>query len=107
MIAGRLKSKLCLLKPLKETDEMGSEKTTYFAARTVWTERVNMNGSRSEEVGEHFPDYEARFNIRSPHEVQENWRVKEMQTGHIYTVTAIVPNVDRGYKSLICDRVNE
>lgn len=106
MRAGALKYRLTLLKPQRVTDRMGAEKVDYMATRTVRAERVRATGSRSEEVGEHFAAYNAEFNIRDAHEVEENWRVRQ-EGGHLYTVVSIVPNRDRGYKTLICERVNE
>ncbi len=106
MIAGRMKYKLTLLEPIKVTNDYGEEKTTYTAIRTVNAERVKQSGRRSEEVGEHFPDYRAEFNIRDAHPMFENWRVQQLG-GHLYTVTNVVPNLDKGYKTLICERVNE
>lgn len=83
----------------------GEEVTGYAVTRTVYAERVKSTGNRSEEVGEHFPDYRAEFNIRDVHPVSENWRVRQLG-GYEYTVVAIIPNLDRGYKTLICERVN-
>lgn len=106
MIAGRMRHRITLLEPVTETNDYGEEKTAYAVTRTVHAERVKQSGSRSEEVGEHFPDYRAEFNIRDAHPVQENWRVQQ-SGGHLYTVTNIIPNPDRGYKTLVCVRVNE
>lgn len=106
MIAGRMRHKLVLLEPQRVVDRMGAEDTVYNETRTVHAERVKFSGRRSEEVGEHFPEYRAEFNIRDVHPVDENWRVRQVG-GHLYTVTAIVPNVERGYNTLVCDRVNE
>lgn len=106
MRAGTLKYKLTLLEPIRTTDRMGAEKVVYTETRTVHAERVRATGNRSEEVGEHFPDYSAEFNIRDAHPIAENWRVRQLG-GYLYTVVAIVPNLDRGYKTLLCDRVNE
>lgn len=106
MRAGALKYKLMLLEPKRTTDRMGAEATTYNPTRTVYAERVRTTGNRSEEVGEHFPDYAAEFNIRDAHPIAENWRVQQLG-GYLYTVVAIIPNLDRGYKTLLCDRVNE
>lgn len=106
MIAGKLKYKLQILEPTYTKDRMGAKAVAYTETRTVWAERVTTSGNRSEEVGEHFPDYAAQFNIRNAHPVAENWRVKQ-QGGYLYTVTAIIQNLDRGYKTLICERVNE
>ncbi len=106
MRAGALKYRLTLLEPTRTTDRMGSEKVTYTEARTVHAERVKTSGRRSEEVGEHFAAYSAEFNIRDAHPIEENWRVRQLG-GHLYTVVAIVPNIDRGYNTLCCERVNE
>lgn len=101
-----MKYKLVLLEPQRTTDRMGAETVTYTETRTVHAERVRATGNRSEEVGEHFPDYSTEFNIRDAHPVAENWRVRQLG-GYLYTVVSIVPNLDKGYKSLLCDRVNE
>lgn len=106
MIAGRMKYRLALLEPKTVTNDFGEEATTYTETRTVHAERVKLSGSRSEEVGEHFPDYRTEFNIRDVHPVAENWRIQQLG-GYLYTVTNIVPNLDKGYKTLICVRVNE
>lgn len=106
MIAGRMKYKLALLQPTTAENDFGEAKTTYTQTRIVNAERVKQSGNRSDEVGEHFPDYRAEFNIRDAHPVDENWRVQQLG-GHLYTVTNIIPNIDKGMKTLICDRVNE
>lgn len=106
MKAGRLKYRLELLEPVTATSKTGAKKVEYTVRRTVWAERVRLNGNRSEEVGEHFPDYRAAFNIRDAHPISENWRVRQLG-GNLYTVTNITPNLDRGYNTLDCVRVNE
>lgn len=106
MRAGALKYKLTLLQPVAATNAYGEEAVTYEATRTVWAERVKQSGGRSEEVGEHFPDYRAEFNIRDAHPIEENWRMQQLG-GCLYTVTKVIPNVDRGMKTLVCERVNE
>jgi SPP1 family predicted phage head-tail adaptor len=106
MIAGRMKYKLKLLQPVKVENDFGEEVDTWQETVTVHAERVKHTGNRSEEVGEHFSDYRAEFNIRDVHTISENWRVQQLG-GNLYTVTNIIPNLDRGYKTLICDRVNE
>lgn len=83
----------------------GEEAATYTYVRTVHAERVKASGFRSEEVGEHFSDFRAEWNVRDVHPVRENWRVKQVG-GYEYTVTAVVPNLDRGMMTLVCERVN-
>lgn len=106
MIAGRLKYKLKILQPTVTTDVAGGEAPAWTETRTVHAERVKQTGHRSEEVGEHFPDYRAEFNIRDAHPIQPNWRVQQLG-GETYTVVAIIPNIDKGYKTLVCERLNE
>lgn len=105
MIAGRMKYRLRLLKPAVEVDNFGEETPDFVEVGVIHAERVKISGQRSDEVGEHFPDYRAEFNIRDVHPVGENWRVEQLG-GYLYTVTNIIPNIDRGMKTLICDRVN-
>ena len=106
MRAGALKYRLELLKPTPTTDRMGAEHVAYHPQRIVYAERVTTSGNRSEEVGEHFAAYSAQFNIRNAHPIAENWRVRQLG-GHLYTVVAVLPNLARGYNTLVCDRVNE
>lgn len=106
MRAGAMRYRITLLEPVTETNGYGEEKTAYTETRTVHAELVRQRGERSEEAGEHFPDYRAEFNIRDAHPVDENWRVRQCG-GHLYTVTNIIPNIGRGYKTLVCERVNE
>lgn len=101
-----MKYRLKLLQPTASTNEYGEETATYKETRTVWAQRVKQSGSRSEEVGEHFPDYRAEFNVRDAHPVKENWRVQQ-PGGYLYTVTNVIPNIDRGMNTLVCERVNE
>ena len=105
MQAGRMKYKLVLLQPVVAVNSFGEETPAYKEFRKVAAERVKTTGRRSEEVGEHFPDYSAEFNIRDAHPVQENWRVRQMG-GYEYTVTNIIHNIYRGMKTLVCERVN-
>lgn len=105
MIAGRMRYRLRILKRVVTVDEFRAEKTEYIPTRTVWAERVKTNGSYRFEVGELFPDYSVEFNIRDAHEIKENWRVEQLG-GYVYTVTNIIPNIDRGMLTLKCERVN-
>lgn len=100
-----MKYRLKVYEPVSDANGFGEETPTYRHFRTINAERVKATGNRSEEVGEHFPDYRAEFNIRDAHPVKENWRVEQMG-GYLYTVTNIIPNLDRGMKTLICERVN-
>jgi hypothetical protein len=102
-----MRYRLRTFEPVADTDQWGDEAPKGFVERaTIHAERVKFSGNRSEEVGEHFPDYRVEFNIRDAHPVEENWRVKQLG-GYEYTVTNIIPNIDRGMKTLVCERVNK
>ncbi len=106
MRAGPMKSRLVILQPVTEANAYGEERQTWVELRTVHAERKDYRGQRSEEVGEHFPDYSVRFLIRDAHPIEENWRVRCLGD-YLYTVVAILKNIDRGYRELVCQRVNE
>lgn len=100
-----MKSRLTILKPVTKKSNSGSERVEWEETKTVYAERVKITGSYGLELGVRFPDYKPEFNIRDAHEVNENWRVQEIG-GYLYTVTNIIPNRDRGYLTLKCERVN-
>lgn len=106
MRAGGMKYRVALLEPVTEKDLYGSEKIKYVETRTVHAERVSVQGNRSDELGEHFPDYSVKFNIRDIHHIAENWRCRQLG-GELFTIVAIIPNINRGFNTLICERVNE
>ena len=106
MQAGRMKYRLELLEPKMTRDKMGAEVTTFTKVRTVHAERVKMSGKMSETNGEMFSDYRVEYNVRDCHPVCENWRVQQLG-GYMYTVVNIIPNVDRGMMTLVCERYNE
>ena len=101
-----MKYRLRLLRPTMATNAYGEDTVTYIETVTVHAERVKMGGRQSEAVQEHFPDYSVEFNIRDAHEVAENWRCQQLG-GHLYTITNITPNIERGFLTLTCERVNE
>lgn len=105
MIAGRLRYKLKVFEPVCDADAFGAEVQGFRERSTIHAERVKISGRRSLEVGEFFPDYHVEFNIRYSQPVKENWRVEQIG-GYLYTVTNVIPNIERGMKTLICERVN-
>lgn len=100
-----MRYRLIVFEPIVEVDKFGEETPSYRRLNVIHAERVKLTGNRSEEVGEHFPDYRVEFNIRDVHPVGENWRVEQLG-GYLYTVTNVIPNIERGMKTLVCDRVN-
>lgn len=101
-----MRSRLRILKPEKVKSGSGGEKLVWTEIKVVYAQRVKASGSNSLELGEHFPDYRPEFNIRDAHEIEENWRVEEVG-GKEYIVSNIIPNREKGYLTLKCDRVNK
>lgn len=101
-----MRSRLRILRPRVEHGPLGGEKTMWEETATVWAERVKVSPRHGMELGEPFPGYTVDYNIRWGREVGENWRVEEVG-GHLYTVTNVIPNRERGMQTLKCERVNE
>lgn len=106
MIAGRMKYRLELYRPVTRKNPYGEIESTYRKTVTVHAERVKQTGRRRIDMDEVFADYTTEFNIRDIHEIDEGWRVQQLG-GYLYSVTNIIPNLDKGFKTLVCDRVNE
>lgn len=99
-------TRLSLLKPDHNVNDYGEQQTTFIPFRTVWAERVQWSGNRSEEVDEHFADENVRYRIRSAHPIKEHWRVKPLDADATYTVVAIEENRRRGMLTLYCEKLN-
>ena len=101
-----MKYKLRLMKPVTSTGKLGGEKLSYDHVATIWAERVKISPRYVRELGEFFSDYTVEYNIRDAHRVDEGWQVEEVG-GHRYKVVNIIPNRDRGMKTLRVERINE
>ena len=106
MKAGRLDWELTLLRKDITTNSYGEEMVSWTECGVARAERVSLSGRRSEEVGEPFADYSVRWNIHDGFCVHEGWRCQDSE-GYLFEIVAIEPNVRRGFKTLITQRVNE
>ncbi len=106
MIAGRMKYHLQVYAPVVTLNDFGEEITEYKAQAVVRAERVRETAMRRLEASEQFPDHTVEFNVRAAHDIRENYRVQQLG-GNLYDVVAVVPNIDKGYNTLKCERVNE
>lgn len=106
MRAGGLRYKLEVLRPVKTVGNFGEDVVTWETVKTIRAERDTFSGKRSIEIGETFPDYTVKFNIRDAHVVEANWRVRQLG-GYLYNVVSVEPHIFSGYKVLSCERVNE
>ena len=106
MRAGRIRTRITLRRPVKETGKSGATKLDWEPTATIWAERVSMSGTSGIEAAEQFSDYRTDFNVRAAHEVAEKWQVQE-DGGYLYIVANIIPNIPKGMKTLQCVRYNE
>lgn len=105
MIAGRMTERVKLQKPTAVVDKFGSKTITYTDQVTANCEVVWKNGSTSSEASELFANVRVEFLIRDAHTVDTGWRAIYGTTP--YYVSAVEHNRVRGFKRLICDRINE
>ena len=105
MIAGRLTEYVTLQYPVVDKDAYGSKVTTYVTCRRVHAEVQWKQGGTSQEVSELFPGVRLNVIVYSAHPVEEKWRVE--YDGVPYIVTAVERSRTRGFKRLICEKVNE
>lgn len=109
MIAARLRERVEILRPRKAPNPYGGEDVAGWESLGVFhAERCRMTGRYSMEAGERFTDYSAEFNVRDYVEAGEQWRLLDTAPGgNLYTITNIIPNRARGFKTLVCSKVNQ
>ena len=105
MIAGRLTEFVTLLKPTTTRDGFGAEVVEYTATATVRAEVKWKSGSTSIESDERFPGTRLEVLLHDAHEVAAQWRL--IYEGETFYVDAAEHGRQKGYRRLICDRVNE
>lgn len=106
MIAGRMRTRLSLWRPGWERDEYGHEESGWVDAGWARAERVKYTGRLRVESDEAFAAYDAVYNIRIHHAVEEGWRVQECGCTPKMTVSNVVPNHERGMLTLYCRKEN-
>lgn len=106
MQAGRLQTRIKILRPLTSDNAFGEALTQWREAAVVWAERAKFSFRYAVQEGQPFAAYDAEFLIRTAHEVKEGWRVQEVG-GNLYHVQNIEPNRRRGLLRLKCERVND
>jgi len=107
MIAGRLRDKVTVYRPVEEVNGYGEAMQTWVAVATVHAERSKRVDARSEQVGEHFAEARVTWLIRGVHAVKANWRIVDARTGEKFTIMAVTPHRERGYNELSCTLYND
>lgn len=104
--------KLLIQRPVSNTAGFLGKDSGWEDTKTVNAYLSRNTGRRSEEVGEHFADYDAEFYVYRPVKVEDNWRVVHTtihngeKVTYTYIVVAITPHTDPLLKILHCNRFN-
>lgn len=106
MKLNRMNTRVAILRPVVVVNDYGEEKTSWEHVREVWADRVKYSGHMSNEVGEHFADYRATFNVWLNVPCGDGWRLME-RGGHIYNVVSVEDSVHKQLRTIVCERVNE
>ena len=107
MIAGRLRDKVAVYRPVEEVNAYGESEQTWVLACTARAERAKRSDARSEQVAEHFSEARVVWLVRDAHEVHANWRLVDSRTGEKYTIMGVTPHRERGYNELSCTLYND
>ena len=106
--AGRMTSHLTLYEPEQVKKPTGGYDTTYVERSVnIYAQLLSMNGSRKEEVGEHFDDARSEYLIAKEIPVAEKWRVKDLDEDLLYEVISAKCERWGPQRRLVCVRVNE
>lgn len=73
----------------------------------IYAERVKHTGAQRIENSELFTDYRAEYCVRIRHNIEEKGRVKDVTTGTLYNVVAVLPDPANDMKRILCERVND
>lgn len=106
--AGRMTSHLAFYQPQRIKKPTGGYETAYVEQPyRECAQLLHMNGSRSEEVGEHFDDSRAEYLIAKEIPVHEKWRVRDLDEDILYDVISAKREGWGPMRRLVCNRVNE
>ncbi len=104
-----MKYKLRLLRPVNNTGRFGEKSTQWVEEGTVSAQLDKRTGRRTSQNAEIFSDYTVEYTIRRyrTSEIAEGWRVQQVGLPAVYTVVSIIPNLELGMVTLVCDRFND
>lgn len=106
MIAGRLDTVLTVWLPRSEEDRNGQLITRWLEKPMIRAGRTRLTPTGSAKTAEAFAGYDATYDVRSYHEVTTGWRVQEPGMP-VMAVENVLTNRRRGYKSLLCRKIND
>lgn len=84
----------------------GELAAVYNPVGRIRADRVKNDGRKAIVVGEQYPQYTAEYHIRDGNEVKEGWRVRDLDSGTLYEVTARIHDRYKRMYTLKCVGVN-
>lgn len=111
MKIGRMYTRLRWERPKTSVTVTGALLAKYTTLGIIHTERASMRATERNEAGEMYADMHAEYNVRYQHDIRRGDRLVECdewgtENGAEMEVTAVIANRRKGFKTIICDRVN-
>ena len=111
MRIGRMYTVLRWRRPTASVTATGAREVVFADQGAIRAERVSMRATERAEAGEMYADMHAEYNVRHQHGIRRGDRVAECDeygtdNGAEMEVTAVIANRRKGFKTIICDRVN-
>lgn len=91
---------------MEQSGGYGAIDAVFESVKVIAADRVKNDGRKLIVLGEQYPAYTADYNIRDGHEVKEGWRVKDMDSGVVYEITACIRDRLKRMITLKCVGVN-
>lgn len=107
MKPGQMRERLIPYRKTIAKSVSGAQRDAYEALPQVWASLLSERNEAHIEAGERFADMHSEFAVRWAVDIRQQWRVLHVDTGTLYTVTAIRPVRHLGMKILKCEKVND
>lgn len=111
MKIGRMYTRLRWDRPKTSVTVTGALLAKYTTLGIIHAERASMRATERNEAGEMYADMHAEYYVRYLHDIRRGDRLAEVSdadtdSGALMEVTAVISNRRKGFKTIICDRVN-
>lgn len=84
----------------------GALNSEFKSEGIIAADRVKYDGRKMIVLAEQYPLYTADYNIRDGNKVKEGWRVKDLDSGTLYEVTARLHDRQKRMFTLKCVGIN-
>lgn len=111
MKIGRMYVRVRWERPKTSVTATGALLAKYTVVGYIHAERASMRATERAEAGEMYADMNAEYRVRYLHDIRRGDRLTEVSdedadSGALMEVTAVIANRRKGFKTIICARVN-